>query len=156
MISCCISFAQSVNPSSLNVSGKTAFQNNIKLSYTVGDITVKSINNSNIYLGQGFTSNAVQSTTVTAIQEADVNILQVRLYPNPTSDMLFVDIEVSKEPNVQISIFDISGKMISREIYTALNNHIGINMQHWQTGSYLLQLSTTDDKTLGSYTILKK
>jgi hypothetical protein len=83
-------------------------------------------------------------------------MLQVRLYPNPTSDMLFVDIEVSKEPNVQISIFDISGKMISRETYTALNNHIGINMQHWQTGSYLLQLSTTDDKTLGSYTILKK
>lgn len=129
---------------------------NIKVSYTVGEISVKSLSNGNINLGQGFTSSAVQSTTVTAIQEADKELLQVKLYPNPSSDLFFVHIENCKAPNIQISIYDMNGKLMSKELYVAQNNHIGINTQHWQTGSYLLQLSNSAGLTLGSYIILKK
>lgn len=149
-------FSQDIRPSSILTSGTSLNQNGIKLSYTVGDISVKGLSNGNSNLGQGFTSSAVQSTTVTAIQEPIKELLQVKLYPNPASDLLFVDIENSEDPNIQISIYDISGKLISKETYVAQNNHIGINTQQWQTGSYLLQLSNSAGLTLGSYNILKK
>lgn len=151
-----LSFGQSVSPNAITSAGASNASSNTKVSYTVGEISVKGIGNGNTNLGQGFTASAVQSTTVTAIQEPDKELLQVKLYPNPTSDLLFVDIENSKEPNIQISIYDISGKLISKETYVALNNHIGINTQHWQAGSYILQLSNSADLTLGSYSIIKK
>lgn len=147
---------QVIKPNAILTSGFTGSNSSLGLSYTVGEISVKGLSNGNIKLGQGFTSSAVQSTTVTAIQEADKELLQVKLYPNPASDLLFLDIENCKDPNIQISIYDISGKLISKETYVAQNNHIGINTQHWQTGSYLLQLSNSAGLTLGSYSIIKK
>ena len=151
-----LSFGQSISPKAITSVGASNASSNITVSYTVGEISVKGLSNGNINLGQGFTSSAVQSTTVTAIQETDKELLQVKIYPNPASDFLFLDIENSKDPNIQISIYDISGKLISKETYVAQNNHIGINTQQWQTGSYLLQLSNSAGLTLGSYNILKK
>ncbi len=151
-----LSFGQSISPKAITSAGASNASSNTKVSYTVGEISVKGLSNGNINLGQGFTSSAVQSTTVTAIQEPIKELLQVKLYPNPASDLLFLDIENCKDSNIQISIYDISGKLISKETYVAQNNHIGINTQHWQTGSYLLQLSNSAGLTLGSYNILKK
>lgn len=149
-------FSQDISPSTVITSGYTGSAASAKVSFTVGEITVKSISNGNINLGQGFTSSAVQSTTVTAIKEPDKELLQVKLYPNPASDLLFLDIENCKDPNIQISIYDINGKLMSKETYVTHNNHIGINTQHWQKGNYLLQLSNSAGLTLGSYNILKK
>lgn len=149
-------FGQDISPSTVVTSGYIGSAASAKVSFTVGEISIKSVSNGNINIEQGFTSSAVQSTTVTAIQEPYRELLLVKLYPNPASDLLFVDIENSKDSNIQISIYDISGKLISKETYVALNNHIGINTQHWQTGSYLLQLSNSNGRLLGSYNILKK
>ena len=147
--------AQEVKPQVVCTSGATMSQGNSKVSFTVGEIVVKTITDGNNSIGQGFTNSAAGST-VTAIQEPEAGVLQMKLYPNPSSNLLFADITESKLPYVQLAVNDINGRQISKDTYAAGNNHIGINTQSWQAGNYFVTVSDTKGKTLGSYKVVKQ
>lgn len=80
------------------------------------------------------------------------NLIQhFKIYPNPSSTgLLNVEYDLQKFSNVELKIFDISGKeiwfedMISGSIG---NNYLTINYGSLSKGLYMLQLSTPDAKT---------
>lgn len=87
------------------------FQNN----YTVG------------ILPNGFYKYENSSLSV-PVQEQ----LQLTVYPNPASERIFLD----TEERVNLSIYDIHGRMVKKETYTAN----GININDLESGIYLVNL----------------
>lgn len=149
------SCAQSISPQSINSSGTSMAQSNGSLSFTVGELVVLSQTDSDgNTLGGGFTSGATISTA--SIQEPNGAVLNVKVFPNPTTDLITVAIQETKLSSVEIEITDINGKVISNEKYAGISNNIGINSASWNTGTYFLTIKGDKAEVLGIYKIVKQ
>jgi len=148
-------YAQNVKSSAVTSSGSSMNQSNAKISFTVGEIVVKTITDGTNSIGQGVV-NSSTSNIITAIRETDITKIKMNVYPNPAGDLVYIDIFESKVATIQLSIYDISGKQISSEKYIAGNNHIGINTQSWQEGNYIIVINDIAGELLGSYKISKQ
>ena len=149
-----ISFAQSIAPQSVNSGGTKMSQANGSLSFTVGELVVLSQTDSQgNTLGGGFTAGAT-STTV-SIQETDASILDVKVYPNPTSELVNIQINHSTLDQVVVIITDLQGKEVYSGKYAGISNVIGINTASYATGTYVLSLKNLNNQVLGTYKIIK-
>ena len=152
-----ISFAQSIVPESVNSAGAKMTQSNGSLSFTVGELVVLQQYDANgNSLGNGFTNAATVSTTVLAIEEPNAAILQVDVFPNPTTDLVQIRIKESKLENLKISLTDISGKEIFQGQYRLMQQIIGINTATYPSGTYFLTLKDFQGNVLGTYKVVKQ
>ena len=71
------------------------------------------------------------------------NINDLNLYPNPASDFINIDISnIIISTNLSYEIFDITGKLIVKEILDTNCKLIEINLNNFPNGLYSLQLLT--------------
>jgi hypothetical protein len=147
-------YAQSIAPQSVNSGGTTMSQSNGSLSFTVGELTVQSqTDNQGNTLGSGFTAGA--SLTTMSVQETNAAVLDVKVYPNPTTELVNIQINHSKIDQVVVTVTDLEGKEVYNGKYAGIANVIGINTSSYATGSYLLTLKNTSNQVLGTYKIIK-
>ena len=149
-----MSYAQSIAPQSVNSGGTKMTQANGSLSFTVGELVVLNLTDSQgNTLGGGFTAGATLTTA--SIQETDAAVLDVSVFPNPTSDLLNIRINHSSIEQVVVSITDLQGKEVYNGKYAGISNTIGINTASFSTGNYILSLKNSSNAVLGTYKIIK-
>jgi hypothetical protein len=152
-----ITYAQSITPQSVNSVGAKMSQSNSSLSFTVGELVVKSQTDANgNTLGSGFTNSATGSSTVLSVNTPDKTILNVSVYPNPTTDLLTIDVAATTLNHLVIEIADLQGKTLISSQYAGVSAKIGINTASYATGTYLLMLKNENGKQLGAYRIIKQ
>lgn len=150
-------FAQSIAPQAVNSAGVKMTQSNGSLNFTVGELVVKNQTDANgNSLGNGFTSSATGSTTVLSVNTPDKDVLNVSVYPNPTTDLVTVDVATTTLSRLVVEITDLQGKTLSSSQYAGVSNKIGINTAAYSAGSYLLLLKNESGKLLGNYKIIKQ
>lgn len=149
-----MSYAQSIAPQSVNSGGTKMTQANSSLTFTVGELVVLSQTDSDgNSLGGGFTAGATLTTV--SIQETDAAILDVKVYPNPTTELVNIQINHSTIDQVVVTILDLQGKKVYSGKYAGISNVIGINTASYATGNYLLTLKNVNNQVLGTYKIIK-
>ncbi len=149
-----VSFAQSLYPQSINSGAIKMTQANGSLSFTVGELVVLSQQDSaGNTLGGGFTAGAVLTTV--SIQETDAALLEVNVYPNPTSELVSIRIIHSTLEQFIVKITDLQGKEVYSGKYAGISNIIGINTTMYATGTYILTLKDFNNQLLGTYKIIK-
>ena len=149
-----MSYAQSIAPQSVNSSGTKLTQANGSLSFTVGELVVLTqIDNDGNTLGGGFTTSSTLTTAI--LEEPDLTILDVNVFPNPTTELVNIQINYSKINQIVATITDIQGKEIYCGKYVSFSNIIGINTSTFSKGIYILTLKNTNSQLLGTYKIIK-
>jgi hypothetical protein len=149
-----ISFSQSIAPQSINSSGSKMNQSNVSLTFTVGELVVSRQTDSNgNTLGGGFVSGATLTTL--SVQETDTTVLNVKVFPNPTTDLVNIQINHSTIDQLIITITDLQGKEIYCGKYSSISNLIGINTANYSAGTYMLSLKKLNNQVLGIYKIIK-
>jgi hypothetical protein len=149
-----MSYAQGLTPQSVNSGGTKMTQANGSLSFTVGELVVLSQTDSDgNTLGGGFTAGATLTTA--SIQETDAAILDVKVYPNPTSELVNIQINHSTIDQVVVTITDLQGKEVYNGKYAGISIIIGINTASYATGTYVLSLKNLNNQVLGTYKIIK-
>ncbi len=85
--------------------------------------------------------NFVMQSTV-GLEEL-TNISNTTLFPNPTTNNLFLNIESNTTSALSINVFDISGKELQNNtIQTTIGkNQYNINAEHLEAGVYFIELS---------------
>jgi hypothetical protein len=147
--------AQKISPQSINSNGTKMTQSNGSLSFTLGEIVLlNDLNTQSNSLRSGFTAGATLTTQ--SIQEPNINFLDIKVYPNPTSDLLNIRINHSSIQQFVISITDLQGKEVYNGTYSGIANTIGINTSSFSNGSYILSLSDNNQQILGTYKIIKE
>ena len=150
-----ITQAQSITSQSVNSGGTKMSQSNGSLSFTVGELLVLGQTDSQgNTLGNGSTAGSTISTA--SILEPNAEVLNVKVYPNPTTDLVTVNIQDTKLSDVILEIKDINGKVLSTEKYAGITNNIGINTASWTIGIYFLHLKNNENQVLGTYKIIKQ
>lgn len=77
----------------------------------------------------------------------------IKVYPNPTISNLYVDLEAMKANNATLTILDMYGRkrVVMQTPLQAGNNHCSLRTEQLEPGLYLLQITTPDEKRLGSF-----
>lgn len=154
MLMVTLSYAQSIAPQSVISSGSKMSQTYGSLSFTVGDLVVFSQTDSQgNTLGGGFTAGATLTTV--SIQEADAAVLDVKVYPNPTTELINIQINHSALDQVVVTLTDLQGKEMYKGKYAGISNVIGINIASYAKGNYMLTLKNSSNQVLGTYKIIK-
>lgn len=150
-----IGYSQSLAPQSVNSAGVNMSQTNGSLSFILGEVVVLSASDlDSNSINSGFISGATITTEV--LEVPNVDLLNVKVYPNPTTTMIFVDVMDTQLSQMVIEIIDMNGKVVSKGIYAGISNKIGINASSWENGNYILQLKDISGNRIGSYQIIKQ
>ena len=102
-----------------------------------GDVMVTTPAGTAILAGFTYTSSTGLS---------DLNTQSYRIYPNPTTDKLYIQSDKSLL-DAQIELLDISGRLVDTETYVT-ENKIVMNLQTLQSGIYLLRIQHHDMNNL--------
>ncbi len=146
---------QSISLQSINSSGTKMSQANGSLTFTVGELLVLSqTDNNGNTLGGGFSAGATLTTL--NVFTPDETVLNINVFPNPTTELVNVQINHSTIDQVVVSITDVQGKEVYNGTYAGISNTIGINTASYPTGNYTLSLKDKNNQVLGTYKIIKR
>ena len=142
------SSAQSISKQVIGAAGKTQTNSNLKLSYTVGEPVVGIMTAEGNQLGNGYyPALNLQALSV----EDNVLDVQLRVYPNPTSQSLYVS-----HPDVNsfgITIVDLNGK----QLYSGtINKEEPLDVSSYTQGMYMVTVENTTTNKKNTYKIIKK
>ena len=144
------SYSQSISKQVIGPGGQTFENGNNKLSYTVGEVAVGAMTDENgtYQLGNGYYPSLDLSTLNTETPELQ---LQVKVFPNPTKEVIYITHPT--EQFFEVRITDVSGKQI---LQTAHQKQQSLSVQTLTTGTYFITVTTKDSKQTNTYKIIKK
>jgi Secretion system C-terminal sorting domain len=137
----CLSFiglkAQVLHHQSVSSQGsKKLTQSGFVVSQSIGQISPSgTFKNSDIVVQQGFQQYAVTKYTISS---ADI---VTRVYPNPFVNSVSFEFSQAIDSEVQISLFDLSGKLIVTLLKKPTNKVLEIGLEDVFEGQYLVLLS---------------
>ncbi len=132
----------------ISPAGKTAESSGYSISWSLGELVIDTWSAQNITVTNGFHQPGL---TVTNIFKDQLPDFIINLYPNPTSDFLFVETKSDKRFNYHL--FSSDGKLLATELLQL--EKMQIDFQHFTPGIYLLRV-VADDELVGIYQIIKK
>ena len=118
-----------------------------EVSYTVGEMaavtTLGSING--LHITQGF-HQPEEVAILTALSEQKSELINVALYPNPTTQTVWIGYHLAEAGKVNLRIYSISGQLIetlSNDNYGggSILNHYDVS--HLSNGNYFMSLQFT-------------
>ena len=135
-----IGFGQVTTPSVISTSGNSYNNGGVNMDYTLGEIVVETHINSTTILTQGFHQGVLKVNT--SVENIDI---KTKIYPNPTTN--FIIIELEKNVNADILVYDINGKIVIKD---RLNNEQQkqLDFSFLNQGNYLLHINIADKKSV--------
>jgi hypothetical protein len=97
------------------------------VSYTVGQVTYRSLYGTNGIIIQGV-QQPIEISVVTAIENTSAITIECTVYPNPTRGLIKLIVETSEHENIKFRLYDINGvlfqdkKVESRETEISIEN----------------------------------
>ena len=130
--------------------GATYENGSNKLSYTAGEVVVGAMTDEDgsIQLGNGYYPSLDLSTLNTESPELK---LQVKVYPNPVAEAIFITHPT--EQYFEVRITDISGKQL---LQTTHQKQQPLSVQTLTTGTYFVTVTTKESKQTNTYKIIKQ
>jgi Cu/Zn superoxide dismutase len=106
--------------------------------------------------GQVTRNYKISGTTVTKIIDVE-SVRNFKVYPNPVSDVLNIEINVENAMTNQLILVDMLGRIVlQKKIYLSENeNFINLNLGNVSTGTYILTV-VNDGKITATSTLIKE
>lgn len=141
--------AQSISKQVISPTGTSISNGNNQLSYTAGEIVVGGMTDEDgsFQLGNGYYPSL--NLEALSIESPTTNFL-VKIYPNPTKQVIFITHPSSNFFKVFIS--DLTGKVLLQK---EVGKQEPINIEKYPSGTYLINI-TTENKKTNSYKIIKQ
>jgi len=133
-------------------SGSYMSNGNISLSTTVGEPVTATFSVSTTTLTQGFQQPHYDIET--SIIEKGNSGISIHVYPNPTERNIFIDIASEQGESAQLSVTDVSGKMILNQNLIFSERNV-VNLNHLASGQYFFRVTDAQGKLLSTHTIQK-
>jgi hypothetical protein len=139
-----LSFASFIHAQSNTVSSGGDLQSNTgSVSYSIGqivytsDITAAGSNLKGV-------QQAYEIYTVTGIENNLADIINISISPNPTSDLLKIEIENTASEKLQYSLTSITGKLIERGVLQEQTSTI--DMMNLASAVYFLNINNKNNQ----------
>ncbi|MGZ2371768.1 T9SS type A sorting domain-containing protein [Ancylomarina sp. YFZ004] len=109
----------------ISTGGNSHKTETLQLSWTLGELSIQTIDNSNLILTQGLHQSLIEIEKVDTGEEFDIDLI---VYPNPTKGKLHLIIKRFDElHSLKYSICDIKGVVIKRETIVTPTTEISLH-----------------------------
>ena len=98
-------------------------------------------------------SGNLSATQIIAVFEAGSQN-DIYVYPNPTENKVTIDLKTSEIKNVNIELFDLSGKIVFMKFYRT--NMINLDLNDFESGTYILKLKDENGNIVRTEKIIKE
>ena len=141
--------SQTISKQVIGPSGATFDNGSNKLSYTAGEVVVGAMTDEDgsYQLGNGYYPSLDLSTLNSETPELQ---LQVKVYPNPVTEAIFITHPT--EQFFEVAITDISGKQL---LLTTHQKQQPLSVQTLTSGTYFITVTTRESKQTTTYKIIK-
>lgn len=145
-----LGFSYTYAQQSVNTSGGDGTGTGGSISFSVGQVDYVTASGAHGSVSQG----VQQSIEIYTLGTDDIPSIKLELsiYPNPTTDLLFIKNENS-EITFHYQLFDITGKTVASSSKMVQGDQI--DMTSFVSGTYLLRIQTNNNLTK-SFKIIKK
>ena len=130
--------------SNFNAMAHTWFTNSTNLNYKSGDnpdsacIVISSSNNVPINNSYMYVDNLLFNGSVIGIDEKNLTANDVTLYPNPSKEIVTINISQPIIVSIQINIYDNAGKLVYEK--NSKDNKTVIDVSEWTKGIYTFEI----------------
>ena len=143
-----VGYSQSISKQVIGTAGKTQTNSNLKVSWTTGEPVVCLMTAGGNQLGNGYyPAMDIQALNI----EDNLIDFQIKVYPNPTSQFLYVT-----HPEISsffIHIVDLNGKLM----YSGtINKEEPLDISNYSTGIYVVTIENKESNKKNNYKIIKK
>ncbi len=141
-------YSQSISKQVIGTSGEAQTNSNLKVSYTVGESVVGLMTAEGIQLGNGY--YPAMDLRSLSIEDAFLNV-QIKIYPNPTSQFLYVS-----HPDLttfQVQIVDLNGKQLFEG---TIEKEVPLDVSSYILGMYLITIENKKSNKKNTFKIIKK
>jgi hypothetical protein len=121
----------------------------VEVSWTVGEAVIATFTGSSNTLTQGFHQTRL---TVTAVSEILFPGLEIKVFPNPTPDIITIQFSEFIE-GARYWLYDLSGKVLENKLINS--SDMEINMKRYASGQYILKLTDESRKPIQTFQIVK-
>jgi hypothetical protein len=145
-------YSQSTSPQIVSTAGETFQGTSIQIDWTLGELAITTMQSSSFQITQGFHQPNYILTSLDELPEA---IGQIKIYPNPTSDLLEMNLIFDQKRNVQIQIFDIQGKQILEKHNEGQQISESISLVELPSGNYFIKVKIDGNKFSQTFKVQK-
>lgn len=135
-----IAFSQSLDRQVIGSAGDYSTATGISLSFTVGEAVIETTTSGSIILTQGFQQPDAEPV---GIEIPEVG-LSINAFPNPTGNMVVIEMESTENLKVLVQLLDVVGQQLMNPInHTAADGKtfLEIDLSRFAAGNYFLKLS---------------
>ena len=104
-------------------------------------------------------NNISESTTAytgtTGISDADFESMKVNIFPNPATDLIAIQIGGLVQDNLQVNLFDLSGKLIQKATINAGSTMTYFDVQSVYEGTYIIQIMNGSNITAKKVVVVR-
>ena len=136
----------------INVAGNSAVIYGMTFDYSIGEMTVVSTAKSgNLIVTQGLLQphNSTGSANTTNADNQHIRSMagMINVYPNPTSNILYIETKDEQAGQFIYQLFDATGKLVasSKEMQKEGANKYSFNLQSFASGSYFLMIQKSSE-----------
>lgn len=163
LLLCLISAAQSISPSTINISGQSATFGNYRFEWSVGEqAATNTMNNGNIIVTNGLLQDYVVENQPAINPIGSWSSEEIRFFPNPVITVLEINILHRMIGRNQLLLFDINGKKVKERQfeYYGLGTTEKWDLSNLPAGLYILniqQISSVTGRVFkkGAFKIIK-
>ena len=143
-------YGQSNSPEVISTTGDYFENENGSLSFTIGEPIIETLSGSDLIITQGFQQSKYKITPV--IDILNDNIF-VKVYPNPTSQFIIVDIRQNNAEKYSLDIINIKGeRLFNTQI---INEKTILNLDKYSLSELILRIYNDKNKMIKSFKIIK-
>jgi hypothetical protein len=133
----------------ISSSGSTLKSSTGSLSFTVGELVIDTKNAGATTITQGFHQTKLTITAMNVLREQNFSI---SAFPNPTSDFVNLKIEKGEIRDIEFTLFDLQGKVLSNRKIESTNTEVSFS--GYNSGNYLLKV-IQKGKEIQTFKIIK-
>jgi hypothetical protein len=117
--------------------GRFAVQNGRSYAYTVGEVVIPTVTSGNQVLTQGF--HQPEQTRIVSVGNPDLTDWDIRVFPNPVSDLLTIQFSTAKGSSLRATVVDVVGKVVLTDQPVSAGSLL--DCRAWQPGVYFVILT---------------
>ena len=145
-----MAISQPASPELVSSAGDSFNNTSYQLDWSIGECVTLTHSAGTYVITQGFHQDSYKITTsIDNLYGSEINIT---VYPNPTTNLVCLQVESSKAESLQYILSDINGKILQNA--EVLNNIVQLNFSTYTSGVYFL-IVKQENQLIKSFKIIK-
>ena len=144
--------AQQIAPTAINSAGQSGQVNGNHISYSLGEYAVLNMSDTSGSISGTF----IGASVITAIAITAPLSGSVTVFPNPSTELLYVELKDIRAKEINLSIYSADAIEITNQKFNNLNQQLSINVSKLPNGIYFLKLRNENGFNISEHKILKR